>query len=170
MNDGIWINGGILDINVTADAARGIKSDTEVVITNGDITIYTTGDCIYDETEADYSSAACIKCENAFTMSGGKLTMTSSGDGGKGLNCADVISLTGGTFSAVTSGDNENGKPKAVKGDKGIILSGGSFYAKVDKSWACDNGTDSEIASEHVTVMGTPSEANYTKKEVKVVF
>ena len=96
--------------------------------------------------------------------------MTSSGDGGKGLNCADVISLTGGTFSAVTSGDNENGKPTAVKGDKGIILSGGSFYAKVDKSWACDNGTDSEIASEHVTVMGTPSEANYTKKEVKVVF
>ena len=170
VNDGIWINGGILDINVTADAARGIKSDTEVVITNGDITINITGDCIYDETEADYSSAACIKCENAFTMSGGKLTMTSSGDGGKGLNCADVISLTGGTFSAVTSGDNENGKPKAVKGDKGIILSGGSFYAKVDKSWACDNGTDSEIASEHVTVMGTPSEANYTKKEVKVVF
>ena len=170
VNDGIWINGGILDINVTADAARGIKSDTEVVITNGDITINTTGDCIYDETEADYSSAACIKCENAFTMSGGKLTMTSSGDGGKGLNCADVISLTGGTFSAITSGDNENGKPKAVKGDKGIILSGGSFYAKVDKSWACDNGTDSEIASEHVTVMGTPSEANYTKKEVKVVF
>ena len=170
VNDGIWINGGILDINVTADAARGIKSDTEVVITNGDITINTTGDCIYDETEADYSSAACIKCENAFTMSGGKLTMTSSGDGGKGLNCADVISLTGGTFSAVTSGDNENGKPKAVKGDKGIILSGGSFYAKVDKSWACDNGTDSEIASEHVTIMGTPSEANYTKKEVKVVF
>lgn len=170
VNDGIWINGGTLDINVTADAARGIKSDTEVVITGGNITINTTGDCVYDETEADYSSAACIKCENAFTMSGGKLTMTSSGDGGKGVNCADVITLTGGTLSAITTGGNDNGKPKAIKGDKGIVLSGGSFHAKVDKSWACDNGTDSEIASEHVTVIGTPSEANYTKKEIKVVF
>ena len=170
VNDGIWINGGKLDINVTADAARGIKSDTEVVITGGDITINTMGGCVYDETEVDYSSAACIKCENAFTMSGGKLTMTSSGDGGKGINCADVITFTGGTLSAITTGGNDNGKPKAVKGDKGIILSGGFFHAKVDKSWACDNGTDSEIASEHVTVVGTPSEANYTKKEVKVIF
>jgi hypothetical protein len=43
-------------------------------------------------------------------------------------------------------------------------------YAKVGKSWACDNGTDSGIASERVTVVGTPSEASYEKKEVKVVF
>jgi hypothetical protein len=170
VNDGIWVNGGTMDISVTADAARGIKSDTEVVIAGGDITIKTTGGCVYDEIEADYSSAACIKCDNAFTMSGGKLTMTSSGDGGKGVNCADVITLTGGSLSAITTGGNENGKPKAVKGDKGIILSGGSFHAKVKKSWACDNGTDSEIASEHVTVMGTPSEANITKQEVKVIF
>jgi len=170
VNDGIWINGGTLDINVTADAARGIKCDSVVVITGGDITIKTTGDCVYEEAEADYSSAACIKCDYPFTMTGGTLKMTSSGDGGKGLNCADVITIKGGTFSAITTGGNDDSKPKAVKGDKGIILSGGSFYAKVDKSWACDNGTDSEIASERVTVVGTPSEASYEKKEVKVVF
>ena len=103
-------------------------------------------------------------------MTGGKLTMTSSGDGGKGVNCADVVTIKGGTFSAITTGSGDDGKPKAVKGDKGIVLSGGSFYAKVDKSWACDNGTDSEVASERVTVVGTPSEAVYAKKEVKVVF
>jgi hypothetical protein len=170
VNDGLWINGGTLKIDVTGDAARGIKSDTEVVIAGGDITISTTGDCVYDEAESDYSSAACIKCEAGFTMTGGKLTMTSSGDGGKGVNCADVVTIKGGTFSAITTGSGDDGKPKAVKGDKGIVLSGGSFYAKVDKSWACDNGTDSEVASERVTVVGTPSEAVYAKKEVKVVF
>lgn len=170
VNDGLWINGGTLKIDVTGDAARGIKSDTEVVIAGGDITINTTGDCVYDEVESDYSSAACIKCEAGFTMTGGKLTMTSSGDGGKGVNCADVVTIKGGTFSAITTGSGDDGKPKAVKGDKGIVLSGGSFYAKVDKSWACDNGTDSEVASERVTVVGTPSEAVYAKKEVKVVF
>ena len=170
VNDGIWINGGTLDICVTADAARGIKSDSEVVITGGDISIKTTGDCIYDEAESDYSSAACIKCDFPFTMSGGKLTMISSGDGGKGVNCADVVTIKGGTFSAITTGDSDDGKPKAVKGDKGIVLSGGSFYAKVDKSWACDNGTDSEVASERLTIVGTPSQSTIAKKEVKVVF
>ena len=170
VNDGLWINGGTLDIKVTADAARGIKSDSVVVITAGDITINTTGDCIYDEAESDYSSAACIKCEDPFTMSGGTLTMKSSGDGGKGINCADKVTLTGGTLSAITTGSSEDGKPKAVKGDKGIVLSGGSFYAKVDKSWACDNGTDSDDATARVTVVGNPPTDIRTKKEVKVVF
>ena len=170
VNDGIWINGGTLDIKVTADAARGIKSDSVVVITRGDVSIKTTGDCVYDEAEDDYSSAACIKCDDAFTMTAGTLTMTSSGDGGKGLNCADVVTVKGGIFSAITTGSNEEGKPKAVKGDKGIVLSGGTFYAKVKKSSACDNGVDSDVPSEWVTVVGTPHEASYDKKEIKVVF
>lgn len=170
VNDGIWINGGTLDIKVTADAARGIKCDSVVVITRGDITIKTTGDCVYDEAEGDYSSAACIKCDDAFTMTAGTLAMTSSGDGGKGLNCANIVNIKGGVFSAITTGSNEEGKPKAVKGDKGIILSGGSFYAKVKKSSACDNGVDTDVPSEWVTVVGTPSETSYDKKEVKVVF
>ena len=170
VNDGIWINGGTLDISVTADAARGIKCDSVVVITRGDITINTTGDCVYDEAEADYSSAACIKCDYGFTMTAGTLTMTSSGDGGKGLNCDDVVTIKGGIFSAITTGSNEDSKPKAVKGDKGIVLSGGTFYAKVKKSSACDNGVDTDVPSECVTVVGTPIEASYAKKEIKVVF
>ena len=67
VNDGIWIHGGTLDISVTADAARGVKCDSVVVITGGDITIKTTGDCVYEEAEADYSSATCIKCDYPFT-------------------------------------------------------------------------------------------------------
>ena len=165
---GIYAKGNISiiggTITTTSDYNYGIYSD------GGDITIKTTGDCVYEEAEADYSSAACIKCDYPFTMTGGTLKMTSSGDGGKGLNCDDIINIKGGIFSAITTGGNDDSKPKAVKGDKGIILSGGSFYAKVDKNWACDNGTDSEIASERVTVVGTPSEASYEKKEVKVVF
>ena len=170
VNDGLWINNGSLDINVTADAARGIKCDSVVVITGGTTTIATSGDCVYDNDEADYSSAACIKCDYDFNMSGGTLTMTSSGDGGKGINCSAGIVFSGGTLSAITSGSNDNSKPKAIKGDGGITLSGGSFYAKVDKGWACDNGTDSEVPSERVTVVGTPKEESYAKKEVKVVF
>ena len=169
VNDGLWINGGTLGISVTADAARGIKSDSVVVITGGNITIKTTGDDVYEAAEDDYSSAACIKCDYPFTMSGGTLTMTSSGDGGKGLNCDGAVTISGGTFSAITSGGNDNSKPKAVKGN-GITVSGGSFYAKVSKSWACDNGVDSETPADHITIVGTPSKSSITKKEVNIVF
>ena len=169
VNDGIWINNGTVGIDVSSTAGRGIKCDSVVVITGGDITIKTTGDDVYDETEADYSSAACIKCDYDFTMLGGKLTMTSSGDGGKGLNCDGSVVVSGGTFSAVTSGGNDNAKPKAVKGNS-ITVSGGSFYAKVGKGWACDNGTDSETPTDRVTILGTPKTSTLTKKSVIIEF
>ena len=169
VNDGIWISNGTLGIDVSSTAGRGIKCDSVVVITGGDITIKTTGDDVYDEAEADYSSAACIKCDYDFTMSGGKLTMSSTGDGGKGVNCDGAVVVSGGTFSAITSGDNDNAKPKAVKGN-GITVSGGSFYAKVSKGWACDNGVESDTPEDRITVVGTPSTSSITKKTVNIVF
>ena len=176
VNDGLWINNGTLDISVTAKAARGIKCDSVVVITGGTTTITTSGDCLYDDDADEYSSAACIKCDYDFTMSGGTLTMTSSGDGGKGINSSASVIFSGGTLKAVTTGDNENGKPKAIKADKGITVSGGSFYAKVSKSWACDSGygddntSDDEKLANCVTVVGTPTTKSIDKKLVQIIF
>ena len=174
VNDGLWINSGNIDISVTADAARGIKSDSIVVITGGNTTITTSGDCLYDKEEDDFSSAACIKCERDFTMTNGTLTMTSSGDGGKGINCATKVEFSGGILSAVTTGDNEEGKPKAIKAMTGIIVKGGSFSAKVNKSWACDSGygddstSDSDRLDHCVTVEGNPKESSIAKKSVVI--
>ncbi|MBQ7512104.1 MAG: carbohydrate-binding domain-containing protein [Prevotella sp.] len=155
-NDGMYIYGGTLTVDVQSAGGRGIKCDSVVVINGGTTTITTSGDCVYDEEEDDYSSAACVKCDRPFIMTGGTLTMTSTGDGGKGLNCAEDIVFSGGTLTATTTGTNNDAKPKAVKGD-GITILGGSFFAKVSKSWACDNGTDSDEPAAHVTVSGTPS-------------
>jgi len=176
VNDGLWINNGTIDISVSADAARGIRCDSVVVITGGTTTIATSGDCLYDQDANEYSSAACIKCDYDFTMSGGTLTMTSSGDGGKGINSSAGVVFSGGTLSAITTGDNDEGKPKAVKADKGITVSGGSFYAKVNKSWACDSGygddntSDDEKLANCVTVVGSPATKNITKKQVQIIF
>ena len=170
VNDGFWMNSGTLDISVTGDACRGIKCDSVVVITGGTTTITTSGDCVYDTEEADYSSAACIKCDYDFSMSGGTLTVTSSGDGGKGINCAANVLFSGGTLKAVTTGSNDDAKPKAVKGDTGIIISGGSFTATVNKSWACDNGTDSDTPEDHLTIQGTPKTRSIAKKSVIITY
>lgn len=176
VNDGLWINNGTIDINVTADAARGIRCDSIVVINGGNTTITTSGDCVYDSSTMDYSSAACIKCDYPFTMTAGSLTMTSSGDGGKGINCTRDIIFRGGTLVATTIGDNTNGKPKAIKSDTGIIVSGGSFKATVDSSWACDGGygddttSDAERLAHCVTVEGSPTTKDIKKKSVTIIF
>ena len=105
---------------------------------------------------ADTTSAACIKCDSLFTMSGGTVTLKSTGDGGKGIRCNENIEVSGGTLTVTTTGDNKEGKPKALKSDTGIIISGGYLKASVEKSWACDNGTDSEDPADHLTIVGTP--------------
>lgn len=176
VNDGFWMNSGTLDISVTGDACRGIKCDSVVVISGGTTTITTSGDCVYDDDEQDYSSAACIKCDYPFTMTGGTLTVTSSGDGGKGINCASDIVFSGGTLTATTTGSNDEGKPKAIKSDTDIIVSGGSFTATVKKSWACDNGyeddtlSDAELALKRITVQGSPTTSSIAKKSVTIIY
>ncbi|MBQ8126770.1 MAG: carbohydrate-binding domain-containing protein [Prevotella sp.] len=171
-NDGVFVYGGTLTVSVAADGARGIRSDARVDITGGTIDITTTGDCLIEQVDgvADTTSCACIKSDSLFTMSGGTLTMLSTGDGGKGIRCDEDIRFSGGTLVATTTGSNDISKPKALKSDTGIIVSGGSFKAEVSKSWACDNGTESEDPADHLTVVGTPSKAEIAKKSVVIVY
>jgi hypothetical protein len=103
-------------------------------------------------------------------MSGGTLTVTSSGDGGKGINSSQNVEVSGGTLTVKTTGSNDDGKPKGIKSDTAIIVSGGSFSVEVKKSWACDNGTDSETPDDHLTIVGTPASKKVEKKKVTVKF
>ncbi len=178
--DGVYINGGTTTINVLSSGGRGINCDSTMTITGGTTTITTSGDCLIetDETTAvkDTTSAACIKTDYAFTMNGGKLTMSSSGDGGKCISSNQDITVNGGTLYATTTGTNEVSKPKAIKSDTGIIVNGGSFTAIVSKSWACDNGydddslTDYELAQKRITVNGSPTTSVISKKYVMVTY
>jgi len=176
VNDGFTMNSGTLTIDVTGDGCKGLSNDSTTFITGGTLTITTSGNCVYDETAADYSSAACIKGDYAINISGGTITLTSSGDGGKGINCNQDVVFSGGTLVCTTTGSNDDAKPKGIKSDTNIIVSGGSFSVKVDKSWACDNGyedatlTDAELALKRITVEGSPTTASIAKKSVVISY
>ncbi len=170
VNEGFWMYGGSVTVNVSGDACKGIKNDSTTVITGGVLNVTTTGDCVYDDTEADYSSSACIKSGYQFLMSGGTVTLESSGDGGKGINCDQDVVLNGGTLTVTTTGSNDNSKPKGIKGDTGITIAGGSLKVTVNKSWACDNGSESDDPADHITVQGTPSSSSIEKKAVEIIF
>lgn len=174
VNDGFWMDGGTVTVDVTGDACKGLSNDSITVINGGALTITTSGDCVYDDTEADYSSAACIKSDYRFTMTGGTVTLTSSGDGGKGINCDEDVVFSGGTLVVTTTGSNNDAKPKGVKADTGITVSGGTFSVTVNKSWACDNGYESadeaDLAAHCVTVVGSPTTQTLAKKKVYVSY
>ena len=64
-------------------------------------------------------------------MSAGTLTLSSTGDGGKGLNVTEAITLSGGRLFVTTTGDTYtyssslDTKPHGVKTDDKITISGG---------------------------------------------
>lgn len=171
-NDGLTINGGTLTIDVSGDGARGIRSEARTTINGGQTTITTSGDCKIETVDGvkDTTSCAGIKSDSLFTMTAGTLTITSKGDGGKGINCSENVEVKGGTLTVTTTGSNDVGKPKGVKSDTGIVVSGGSFSVTVKKSWACDNGTDSEDPAERVTVEGSPTTLTLAKRSVLIKY
>ena len=172
-NDGFTIEGGMLYIAVLADGARGIRNEARTTISGGNISITTAGDCkieVLTDGTRDTTSCAGIKCDSLFTMTAGELVINSSGDGGKGINCSENVEFSGGTLVVTTTGNNNVGKPKGVKSDTGIIVSGGSFNVSVKKSWACDNGSDSDDPADMLTVVGEPATRVVNKRLVSVIY
>ena len=171
-NDGFTVNGGTIVVNVAANGARGIKNDARTIIAGGTTTINTTGDCLIETVDGitDTTSCAGIRCDSLFQMTAGTLTITSSGDGGKGINTDDQVQFMGGMLNVQTTGTNTLGKPKAIKGSNGIIVSGGNFKASCLKSWALDNGNDSDEPSDRVTILGNPTTKIIQKRNVHIAY
>lgn len=130
-NDGIYVDGGVLNIELSADGAKGIRCDSLMNMTGGRVTIITTGGATIDKsvTPADTSSCAGIKCDRALNISGGALMLKSTGDGGKGINNTEDINITGGTIKVVATGIKDLASPKGIKGDAKINISGGYVYS-----------------------------------------
>jgi len=139
----INIEGGTVDITVTAKAAKGIKSKGDINISGGSIDILTTGDAYYDTDEADTSSSAAIKADGNVDISGDcNITINSSGSGGKGINVDGALTFNGGTTTVTTTGDqyvydsNNDTAAKAIKSDGNLTVNSGTITIKTSKTEA----------------------------------
>lgn len=135
-NDGVKIMGGVLNVEVTAAAAKGINSEYDVIVRGGRTTIMTSGNPRVENN--DTSSSAAVKCDGSFMMTAGTLNLKSTGEGGKGINVDENISVTSGEINVVTLGSKGVTSPKGIKADGDIAFGKAAIYVYSKASSAID--------------------------------
>lgn len=135
-NDGVWIDGGVINIETHASGAKGINCDASVNIAGGRTTIIGSGGVVIEQT--DTTSCAGVKCDSTLTMTGGTLNIKMTGEGGKGINVKSNFSFDGGELNIVTTGEKGLASPKGVKCDGDMSITAGSLYVYSTNAAALD--------------------------------
>jgi len=101
----IYIEGGNITINCAAIAAKGIKCAGDIYISGEPvIDVTTSGNGEWDEDDLETKAACGISADGDIDISGGTLTLTATGSGGKGMKCDSVLTISGGDITVTTSG------------------------------------------------------------------
>lgn len=101
----VYIEGGTITVNCSALAAKGIKSEGDMYISNeAVINVTTTGNGTWDEDDLETKAACGLSADGNIDISGGTLTLTATGSGGKGMKCDGVLTLSDGDITVSTSG------------------------------------------------------------------
>lgn len=148
-------------------------------ISGGEITVTTAGGGVWDATNLKAKAASCLSADGIMDISGGTLTLTSTGAGGKGLSGDSTLTVSGsavitvvtsgqavvasstGTLSIVSNSSTLDRydsdykcSPKGIKIDGDIIINGGTIT--VTTSGAGGEGIESKktltINDGHITV------------------
>lgn len=156
--DAVAVDSGTLEVSVSADMKKGIASDSLVVLNGGVTTVKATGGTAYDSEDAEYKASAGVKADQVFKMNGGTLTVSNSGQGGKGIIGDAVAYFNGGTVNVTVTGSNygsssggggfgpratsssDNSKSaKAIKFDGDIHFNGGTVNASATNHEAIES-------------------------------
>lgn len=130
--DYVHIKGGVINMEIAADGAKGINCDSLVYITGGRTTIINTGTTkLETDTVGNIESTGCagVKANYNMTMTGGMLNIKCTGNDAKGINVAQPLLFTGGELNVVVTGKQNTVAPKGVKCDTDCTIGGGSFYS-----------------------------------------
>lgn len=102
--DNMFINGGIINVEVSANGAKAINGDVNVTINGGRTTVIATGNGEWDEDDQDTKAAAGIASDGIFYMNAGEVYAKATGSGGKGIKADLEAYITGGKIRIITEG------------------------------------------------------------------
>lgn len=192
-NEYVQLSGGTLSITTAAAMKKGITSDDYVLVEGGLTTIKVTGGVAYDSEDGEYTGTAGIKADNYFAMTGGTVTITNSGTGGKGIragsydfytansNSLNDSYISGGKLTITTTGSESNDvSSKAIKiGFKekvsnsykyagNLLVKGGTTVVNCSKSEAVEVKGKLTISNGELYVSSTGDDAINSQGELNV--
>ncbi len=190
-NDYVQLSDGNLEVTTTGATKKAITTDGYVLVEGGTSVINVSGGVAYDSGDAEYKGSAGIKADNYFGMTGGSVTITNTGAGGKGLSAGsedfegDIADsfISGGSLSITTTGSETNdvsakgikigwatkvnGKVTASAGN--LYISGGSVSVKAEKCEGLEAKGDLVISDNaEVYVVSTGDDAINCQGELDV--
>ncbi|MDE6017350.1 MAG: carbohydrate-binding domain-containing protein [Muribaculaceae bacterium] len=146
----IAIQGGTLTATISGDAAKCLKADGDIVISDGTLNLTSNSNGIWDSAKTKTKSSACIGADGNVTISGGNINLKATGSGGKGISCDGVFTADGGKTTIATTGGmlvysngtlNHNytsnaerinsdykSSSKGIKADGGVVINNGEFF------------------------------------------
>lgn len=113
--DAILIDDGSIVASTSAAGKKGMSSDGVITISGGNTSISVSGGTISEQvttngkTTTEYTGAAGVKADSTFCISGGVLTVVSSGQGGKGISGDRDALFKGGSVKVTVTGSNLSG-------------------------------------------------------------
>lgn len=153
----IYLEGGTINVSVTADAAKGIKANGDIYVSEAvegtalNVTINTSGGGVWDSTNKKTKASAGFGADGKMVISGGTLNLTSTGAGGKGISVDGTMDINGGDITISTTGNavgasssgtltiitnsqtldsyssDYKSSPKGIKADGNMVISGGNI-------------------------------------------
>ncbi len=171
------MNGGVLKINSSGAAGKGISTKYDITTNGGSITINNTGAAQAAGTTGDYYTAKGFKADGNMNLLGGTITITMTGKGGKGIKVngnyvqgntdgtgPTLTVSTTGTAAATSSGggwgpgggSSVSGSAKGIKVVGNITINGGS----VKVSATGGEGSEGIESKQIMTINGGYVESN----------
>lgn len=141
----IYLQGGNLTINTTAIASKGVKATGILYInekSSTNVISITNSGGVDTSDSSDIAGSACLKSDAAINISGGYLTLTNTGQGGRAINSDGTLTISGGFVNAQAKGSNYGSSggggrwggsssshkyAKGVKADGNITITGGTL-------------------------------------------
>lgn len=139
-----YLYGGTLNLSSSGSAGKGISSDGALVIgqsasTAGPaLTVKTTGAKFLvsgSGQNADYANPKAVKSDAAVTVNSGTITLSTTQDGGEGLESKSNLVINGGTLDIQSYDD-------CINASTSIVINGGTIYCYSSGNDGIDsNGT-----------------------------
>lgn len=170
--DAVVIGGGTLDITVKKEGKKAITSDGTVRIDGGKTTLTVSGG-VDDSDLTDLSSSSGIKADVAFVMNDGELSITNSGQGGKGISGDAAGKIAGGSVKISVTGANyevtgadaigledTSCSAKGIKFDGKLVITGGDIQVSAKNHEAIEAKGDMVIAGGEIYATSTDDAIN----------